>query len=256
MEGGASLGLQPVVSSSTHVEIEDSGLTGSDLRAHLKRQWYDNKHKRLGYNEARIQMYSYIDVNEDGKVHGVYTGYSQPAKETTFLNPINAEHTVPQSYFGKQEPMKSDVHHLFPTHKRPNTRRGAMPFGETESATLWLGVDSSDQYIEVTTTPLNRIDSYSEYNESDLFEPPESHKGNVARAIAYFYTMYPSQAGGIKKVLHDGDLNILVEWHTLDPVDQTEIERNRKIMEIQGNSNPYIMDSSLLCKAWELSGCI
>ncbi len=37
-----------------------------------------------------------------------------------------------------------------------------------------------------------------------------------------------------------GDLDVLLDWHTNDPVDEFEMSRNEKIYEIQGNRNPYI----------------
>ena len=199
-------------------------------------------------------MYSYVDKAQDGNIYGVYTGYAQPAQAVSFLNPINAEHTVPQSWFSKRNPMKSDIHHLFPTHKTPNNKRGSHPFGETAKPTLWLGMKNG-AYTETKNRPQENEASYSEFVVNTMFEPPESHKGNVARAVAYFYTMYPNEAGDIKKVFYQGNVDLLAEWHNSDPVDAAEIERNKRIKEVQGNGNPYIEDAGLICRAWELTSC-
>ena len=93
------------------------------------------------------------------------------------------------------------------------------------------------------------INQYSELKKGQVFEPIESHKGNVARAAAYFYTMYPNKAGNIER-LFKGGLKTLVQWHIQDPVDSVELERNSRIEIIQGNRNPYIDIPELLCKAW------
>ena len=110
--------------------LPSAASNGEPLRTWLRENWYDDRHASLGYGEARRAMYARIDAREDGRVYGVYSGFSQPAADVTFLDPINAEHTVPQSWFGSAEPMRSDLHHLFPTHKGVNAARGTKPFGE------------------------------------------------------------------------------------------------------------------------------
>ncbi|PTN08603.1 hypothetical protein, partial [Nitrosomonas aestuarii] len=75
--------------------LPPNDLSGEDLKVWLKDNWHAGKHQDLGYNEARRAMYSFIDVGTDGMVTGVYTGFKQASKDTTFLNPINAEHTIP-----------------------------------------------------------------------------------------------------------------------------------------------------------------
>ena len=41
--------------------------------------------------------------------------------------PYNCEHTVPQSWFGKREPMRGDLHHLFACESGCNSFRGNTP---------------------------------------------------------------------------------------------------------------------------------
>ncbi|GCA63954.1 endonuclease I, partial [Kipferlia bialata] len=91
------------------------GLSGADLRAALKSDYYS--HHTLGYKKAREYMYALIDNTEgEDMVYGIYTdlplpfpyGYMHTSYEDT---PINCEHIVPQSFFGKKDPMVSDVHH-------------------------------------------------------------------------------------------------------------------------------------------------
>lgn len=231
-----------------------ANLSGEELKSWLRTNWYSGKHKVLGYSTARGYMYSYIDNNE-GTVTCVYTGYQEPKAfnpgggSTTMAN-INCEHTVPQSFFGKSDPMVSDIHHLFPTHSRPNSTRSNYPFSDIDDrvTTTWHIGDSKGYYTSATI-PKTNIDSYSE-SYSNTFEPREDQKGNTARAIFYFYTMYPTQAGNISRV---GNLNTLYQWHLEDPVDDRERERNRRVEEKQGNRNPYIDYPELVAKAWGLA---
>jgi len=80
-----------------------------------------------------------------------------------------------------------------------------------------------------------------------LFFNIEDHKGNVARSIFYFYTMYPTQAGNISQI---GDINTFYQWHLADPVDAAEVERNGQIETYQGDRNPYIDHPELIARAW------
>lgn len=232
-----------------------SSLEGEALKTFLKQNWFDtgdDKHITIGYSSARRAMYSYVDAESDGKVYCVYTGFNQPSESTTFLDPINAEHTVPQSFFGSSDPMQSDIHHLFPTHGSVNSSRSNNPLGEIAdtSTDVWYTVNTTNTGLTTSSSiPTSNIDAYSE-SRSNIFEPKEDHKGNAARAIFYFYTMYPTQAGSITSV---GDMNTLYQWHLDDPVDDQERTRNNRAAERQGNYNPYINHPELLAKAWGLA---
>ncbi|PIY10819.1 MAG: hypothetical protein COZ18_05320 [Flexibacter sp. CG_4_10_14_3_um_filter_32_15] len=226
-----------------------SNLSGSALRTWYKQNYHDGKHNTLGYSTARKYMYNYID-NKNNTITGVYSGFVQPwtyGGTGTNPAPINCEHTVPQSFFGKADPMVSDIHHLFPTYGSWNSTRSNYPFAEiNDSQTEKWMVNSSQQ----TSIPSSNIDAYSEY-ASQTFEPREDQKGNTARAIFYFYTMYPTQAGSMSQV---GDINVLYQWHLQDPVDADEIDRNNKIEQYQGDRNPYIDYPQTVAIAWNLSG--
>ena len=233
-----------------------SDLQGGELRSWLKDNWYDGHFNRMGYDDAREAMYSYVDVAEDGRVYCVYTGFSEPAELTTYLNPINAEHTVPQSFFDSDEPMKSDIHHLFPTHGNVNSSRGNIDFGEIDDNVTdkwFIGgkVEDGTSLTILTSIPAENIDAYTEIDNSDYIEVKEANKGNTARAVFYFYTVYPTQAGSIEEL---ADLETLYEWHVSDPVDEAERIRNDRAEERQGNRNPYIDYPEIAAKAWEVEG--
>lgn len=239
----------PVTTAPTE-PVPPADLTGGDLRVWLKANWYDGRHGTLGYNAARRAMYSMIDVAADGRVYGVYSGFSQPAADVTFLDPINAEHTVPQSWFGRGDPMRSDIHHLFPTHKKVNEARGSDPFGEIEDTATakWYGLREDGRLAELEALPPGDRDAFSEDTRNE-FEPREGHEGDLARAVFYFYTMYPGRAGPIARIAEDG-IDTLYRWHLQDPPDAWEIQRNQRISEIQKNRNPYVDHPDLVCRAW------
>ncbi len=232
----------------SEAQTPPSNLEGLELRQWLKANYYDGKFSALTYREAREKMYAFID-NKDGKITCVYSGYekSNPyGNETTGVSPINTEHTVPQSFFGSAEPMRSDIFHLFPTYSNWNTERSNYPFEE-------ISDNRTDKWIYLTNSqnniPSSNIERYSEKENGGMFEPREDHKGDVARAVFYFYTMYPNAAGSIHDV---GDLTTFCNWNAQDPVSQKEIDRNNAIEEYQGNRNPYITLNDLPHKTW---GC-
>lgn len=239
------------VSAELHAQSPPAGLTCEQVRTWIKTNHYDGQHTQLGYNEARRRMYGAID-NEPTRntVVCVYSGYEDPLpydvnNSTTYPNPINCEHTVPQSFYSSAEPMKSDIHHLFPTYQNWNSLRSNFPFSDIDDATTtsWHIED-----ITLNSIPTNRIDEHSEYFGS-TFEPREDHKGDLARAVMYFYTMYPS-VGNINDC---GDIYTLMAWSYQDPPSAKEIERNNRIETYQGNRNPYVDDVTLIDLAW---GCL
>ena len=231
-----------------------SDLNNEPLRTWLKQNWYDGLHTDLGYNAAREQMYGSVD-EVGGQIECVYTGFQQASGFVTFPDPINAEHLVPQSFYGSISPMRSDIWSLRPSHGSPNSARSNSPYGEVDDAAAqWYGVDSQGNYISTGTIPANP-DDFSE-RSNGVWEPRESQKGDIARAVYYFYTMYPTQAGDLSGVC---DPQTLYDWHLADPVSAFEVQRNDRIEVAQGNRNPYVDDPSLVFRAWyfteAINGC-
>ena len=138
-----------------------SDLFNEELREWVKENEYDNQFSNLGYTSARIQMFSFTD-EVNGSIECIYTGYTQPADLTTFPDPINTEHLVPQSLFGSLEPMRSDIHVLRPCHNLANGSRANRRIEEVEDTLAWwYGIDSLGEYLFSTQQPADP-DSFSE----------------------------------------------------------------------------------------------
>ena len=58
---------------------------------------------------------------------------------------VNTEHTWPQSKGARDEPLRSDMHHLFPVRDEVNSSRGNLPYGEVpdDRADAWYTLDVS-----------------------------------------------------------------------------------------------------------------
>ncbi|MBI2569455.1 MAG: endonuclease [Candidatus Schekmanbacteria bacterium] len=232
-----------LVATAAFAQIPPDEAVGADFRTWLKETYFDGKHTGLGYSAAREAMYNYVDNHNDTLtcVYGGYQQYRKYGSTGTDVWPINAEHTVPQSFFSEDEPMRSDIHNLYPTYNVWNTIRGSYKFGDIndQSTTTWMR-DTTQQ----SAIPTSNKDEYSEYAGS-YYEPREDHKGNVARTIFYFYAMYPSY--DINRV---ADPNLLYQWHQLDPVDGRELARNDEVEERQGNRNPFIDNPQWVARAY------
>ncbi|AII50726.1 endonuclease [Hymenobacter sp. APR13] len=251
---GAALTLGSVVASAqTLPPAPPTSLQGQALKDWLRQNWYDGKRTELSYNTARGKMYNYVD-NFQGRVTCVYSGYQETVRiDSASTNPgvvsgINCEHSIPQSWFNEVVRMRSDIHHLFPTFIQWNSDRGSDPFAEIpdNQTTKWMRGATSQ-----TSIPTSNIEEYSEDTNSQ-FEPREDHKGNLARAAFYFYTMHQGQNfdSGKDVITALADLNTLYQWHLADPVDARERERNRRTAKSQGNFNPYISFPDLVARAW------
>lgn len=222
-----------------------AGLDCEGMREWLKQNFYDGQHQTLDYTLARKKMYAYID-NINDTITCVYSGYkvvNPYGNEVSYPAPINTEHTVPQSFFSELLPMRSDIHHLFPSYDDWNNERSDNPFREIpdNQTTKWMYLGNS-----LSTIPTININAWSE-SDGSTFEPREAHKGNLARAVMYFYTMYPTQAGTIDQV---ADVDLLLQWNEQDPPDAAEESRNAKVEQYQGNANPYILHPEWAVMAW------
>jgi endonuclease G len=135
--------------------------------------------------------------------------------------PYNCEHVVPQSWFGKKEPMRGDVHHLFACESGCNSFRANIPY--------WDFPDFEEA---------ERRDCGKRVGKTK-FEPSFG-KGEAARAVLYFLLRYPGEIDDHETEYERERLAILLRWHEEHPVTEHELHRNAAIFAEQGNRNPLI----------------
>lgn len=159
----------------------------------------------------------------------------------------NREHLFPQGTFNQQNPMRTDIHHVVPSDGYVNGRRSNYPFGEVSSPTF-TSMNGSKVGANTTT-------GYS----GTVFEPIDEFKGDIARCMLYFATRYETQVdswthdmlnGTEDQVYSDWFITLLVDWHTNDPVNQREIDRNNAAYTYQGNRNPFIDHPEYVAQIW------
>ncbi len=145
----------------------------------------------------------------------------------------NREHVWPKSHgsLGESGP-GADAHMLRASQPSVNTSRGNKKMGNVTNGTEYK---YSGKVI-------------AEYNSS-TWEPMDCVKGDVARIYFYMLVRYPNLYSSFSNV---GNLNEMLEWNALDPVDELEIHRNEVVYNYQGNRNPFIDHPELANFIWNL----
>jgi deoxyribonuclease-1 len=221
------------VTSFTSAETSDN-LNNSN-RLKIKAQAVKGHRPLTNYTEARTYLMTRVHIQNENNsffVRDVYCGQIIKLKSQSDMpshDIINTEHTWPQSRFSNRADktqQKSDLHHLYPTNSKANSMRANHVFTEVKDAgSIFQGCPESKLGTIEATGSLG-------------FEPPEEHKGNVARALFYFSVRYDIE-------IPDHEETILRQWHNSDPIDETEFRRNNSIEKIQGNRNPFIDEPEL-----------
>jgi endonuclease I len=202
------------------------------------------------YNAARDRMFGDID-NQSGTVICVYTGtviaveaVITGARTRAFDAGFNTEHVFPQSKGASTGNANSDLHHLMPVRADVNSSRGNSPFGfvASENVTRWWGPSGG-----LSSQPAPPLTPYSRTQSSSRFEPRDEWKGDIARAVFYFYTMYTDQAMTADPNFFKGMMADLRAFHAQDPVTQAEYDRTYRIAGYQQDlANPFIIDTTLV----------
>ncbi len=163
----------------------------------------------------------------------------------------NREHSVPQSWFNKNYPMKADLFIVYPTDGYVNNRRSSYPYGEVANAT-WTSTNGSK------VGP----NSFSGGPNTTVFEPIDAYKGDFARTYFYVATRYHDDIPNwdfstnlayvfnTDGTLKDWAVQMFMNWCKLDPVSDKEIARNDSVYKIQGNRNPFIDHPEFIDKIW------
>lgn len=217
--------------------VQAIGKTGLALRTSLN-QHAAQGHVRKTYAEVWDAIkYTDEDPANTANVILIYTGRSQAKTYNASAFPSdqdawNREHVWPKSHGFPDEAQwaHTDIHHLRPADVSVNSTRGNKDFD-------WGGT-------AITEAPGNLTDA-------DSFEPRAAVKGDIARMMFYMAIRYEgSDATGVGNLeLADftgtsgnflGKRCTLVSWHRQDPVDALEIRRHARIVERQGNRNPFV----------------
>ena len=214
----------------------------------------------LGY-DGLLDVYPYTDVNEDGTIHDYYsktTHYHMGDANKNYSaegDSFNREHSIPKSWWGGSKANQGcDVYIVVPTDGYVNNRRSNFPFGLTNGETY----KSHGDYCKLGPSLI------SSYNSTDVFEPGDDKKGDFARIHFYALTKWDNawnwtQGNGgstfsgslnTNMGLTDYALNLFLQWHSQDPVDDYERNKNDVAVQYQHNRNPYVDHPEWVNSIW------
>lgn len=160
---------------------------------------------------------------------------------------MNIEHCLPKSWWGSTEnDAYKDLYHLNPADQAANNNKSNFPPGnlqdhnKLDNGVFFMGKDTQ----------------WGGY----AFSIIDEYKGDFARAYFYVATAYHDMKWDTKYaqyVTNDSYLTftpylieVLLQWHRIDPVSEKEINRLDAISSIQHNRNPFIEYPELVEYIW------
>ena len=212
-----------------------SGYNDPDLAGQLKAYgtWYGFQHTDQLSNGCVWDMYSttkrYFPI-KGGSAAG-----------------MDIEHSLPKSWLGGTEnEAYKDLYLLNPADRVANNNKSNYP----------PGILSDSNKVNNGTFFMGKDTQWKDY----AFSIIDEYKGDFARAYFYVATAYHDMkwdASYSKYVTNDSYLTftpyliqVLLQWHHIDPVSEKEINRLDAISTIQHNRNPFIEYPELVEYIW------
>lgn len=162
------------------------------------------------YRAERIEAEHIVPASLIGLKNNCMLRNSKNSKKRDLCDRTDKEFSVPYT----------DLHNLTPITGEVNVDRSNFPFREVPNS--------------------NTVGSYGQCDFAVNFKerismPPQRAKGQVARAYLYMSDRYRIQ-------LSKSDRATYMKWHKENPPSAWDIEKNKRVKQIQGNSNPYIQN--------------
>ncbi len=214
-----------------------NGLSGNALKTRLN-QLISIGASKCTYKEVWAALkYTDEDPSNRDNVTLFYTGRSVPKSDMykggNGPDKWTREHVWPKSHGFKKPTTNSaytDLHHMRPADKSVNSARNDRDYDF-----------SSRVHDEAPAT----------FWDDDSWEPRDEVKGDAARMVFYMAVRYEGDEPFVPDLTlvdrmtdsgcpHLGKLCVLLRWHREDPVDDPERDRHRKVVQTQGNRNPFI----------------
>lgn len=226
-----------------------SGKKGQALKTALAGIIYTTN--SVGYNGLK-SAYVKTDKRDDGYLYDIYSNVTNYVPGSSFVSGYskegdgyNREHTIPQSIFNEATPMKADLYHVYPCDGFLNGERGNNCHGEVGTSCTESANNFSKWGAPSSSLKSNGCD------ETEVFEPNDIYKGDIARTYFYFVTCYQSKLssfgayGMFDKSTYPSFTNwakeMLLEWSKNDPVSTKETKRTEAVYNTsQHNRNPFI----------------
>lgn len=247
------------------------GKTGEALRLALHEIIDD--HTRFPYTSSATDCWDILndadeDPNNSAHILDVYKNASY-TKIAGGMGAYNREHVWPKSYgFPKDQSGNypyTDCHHLMACDSSYNSARSNLPYDTRGSNDSEKATNTNNNQGGGASISSASSNWQSGSGATGHWETWIGKRGDVARALFYMDVRYEggthtltghaepdliltddrtkianSNTGSNEAIGYMGILSTLLKWHTDDPVDDLERERNNTIYSYQGNRNPFI----------------
>lgn len=188
------------------------------------------------------------DQQSDGSIWDMYSTTKRyfPIKGGSAAG-MDIEHSLPKSWWGGTEnEAYKDLYLLNPADRVANNNKSNYP----------PGILSDSNKVNNGTFFMGKDTQWKDY----AFSIIDEYKGDFARAYFYVATAYHDMkwdASYSKYVTNTSYLTftpylieVLLQWHRIDPVSEKEINRLDAISTIQHNRNPFIEYPELVEHIW------
>ncbi len=240
--GGTSLSAFADAPAGYYNSLE--GKTGVALKKAVK-AIVKNHHSRISYGNSTWEAFRLTDVKVENGVKYWWDMYSNEKVKVGSSKPdnnvMNIEHSVAKSWWGgNTNDAYCDICHLNPSNSNANSRKSNYPMAEIGKQTWTNGVTSIGSPV-----------SGQGGGASNVYEPCDEYKGDMARVFMYMFTVYDDLNWGSNTAwmydkstdltLKPWAYNMLLKWSEMDAVSQKERDRNDGIMKSdQKGRNPFI----------------
>lgn len=158
----------------------------------------------------------------------------------------------------------SDLFHIRPCDSELNTDRGSGKFYEFQPGDECYEIGDKGGIYKL------KVDKTGGF--STKCEPANEYKGDIARILMYLYVHYSKigdnskysakvqdYLGGLNlRSVFNGNYSLeqvqqlMVKWNNLDPVSDTEKNRNNTVEKIQGNRNPFVDHPEYMARCFSI----
>lgn len=229
-------------------------------------------HIRFPYTDGGTDTWDILeeadqDPGNAANIIDIYKNASYP-KQGGGNDFYNREHVWAKTYgFGDDAPSNyayTDAHHLRLCDSNYNSRRGSNPFNNCNASCTEDPTDNNNGVGGGSGQYPGNSNWRTSSGANGSYEVWGHRRGDIARSMLYMDVRYEGtdhpftgftdpdlvltdeqsliagsggQDGGTAYL---GYLNVLLQWHEEDPVDDDERLRNEVVYSYQGNRNPFV----------------
>jgi len=197
------------------------------------------------------QLFSNNVMNDLRRIHFVdFYERRQIRSQPLVIDSIIPKSLLPSDFF--DDYVSCDLHLVRLTHPFMAFHRSECVYNDYYDKYLEvddvLEIDSSMERLRTFHAWKMRSTCAKSPRTSLFFPGANESRGEIARACAYFFSLYPEHRALMPKIL---DLRLMHMWHMQFPPTQIEIKRNKAVEKIQYNFNAFVDQPHLVLETFK-----